>query len=382
MILTRSLVAASFAASILLILGPLSVHSHTVPFGTINTELSVQGQTIDLYTALSQNVLIANYPKDRLHQLYEGELKRNFLIYQNDNACVFTLIWLDPSENVPKSAFKGQFSCPQPITSIAELKISSTVFAQEFSTYDHFVSLFLNNSRYELVFNRDHTGYPDTISASYGGNIFSYFMIVAAKFIWMGVIHIFDGFDHILFLLSIILLSRSVKQLLGVVTAFTVAHSITLILASFHVIEIPANFVEPAIAVTIAYMAYRNVRILWNDSSEADILTEGWVLAFVFGLIHGLGFASALTDSAIPHIFFISSLISFNIGIELAQLCILAIALPLLYLVDKSNYRNEFLFTISAAILALATAWFLVRMLLGEYCIVFVPQYIAPLLCI
>lgn len=115
------------------------------------------------------------------------------------------------------------------------------------------------------------------------------------QFIELGIKHIWTGYDHILFLLSVILLMRIPKKILLLVTSFTIAHSLTLLLAGFHVLEIPSDVVEPLIAFSIVYTAFRNVAIL--RKKEKEVLVHGWFTTFGFGLIHGLGFASILNET-------------------------------------------------------------------------------------
>lgn len=133
-----------------------------------------------------------------------------------------------------------------------------------------------------------------------------------------GIEHIAIGYDHIAFLLAVIVLGRRFWPLFAAVTAFTVAHSVTLTLAVLGWVELPARIVEPLIAATIVYVAAENFFI-------RDIRRRWW-LTFLFGLIHGFGFASVLREYGIPHHALVPALAAFNAGVEVGQMLVVAIA--------------------------------------------------------
>jgi hypothetical protein len=173
-----------------------------------------------------------------------------------------------------------------------------------------------------------------------------------------GVWHIWIGFDHILFLVSLLLpavLARQVlSDVLKVVTAFTIAHSITLSLAALGIVALPSRWVEAAIAASVALAALNNLVPI--------VQGKRWIAAFVFGLLHGFGFASVLGDLGLPQDALAVSLLGFNIGVELGQLAIIAVFLPVAWLVRSSwFYRRLVLGGGSAAILLLSLAWFTER---------------------
>ena len=147
---------------------------------------------------------------------------------------------------------------------------------------------------------------------------------VIVSYITIGFEHIVPkGLDHILFILGLFLLSTHLKPLLWQVTMFTVAHTITLALSMNNIIELPANAVEPLIALSIAYVGVEN--ILARSLHRSRLF-----LVFLFGLLHGLGFAGVLSDFGMPSDDFALALISFNIGVEFGQLAVILIAFILL----------------------------------------------------
>jgi len=143
---------------------------------------------------------------------------------------------------------------------------------------------------------------------------------VFGRFILSGFVHIVPkGLDHILFVLGLFFFSLHLRPLLGQVTAFTLAHTTTLALASLHIVSIPAAIVEPLIAASIVYVAVENI-------FGGKVGPARMAVVFAFGLLHGLGFASVLSDVGLPEGRFAISLIGFNIGVELGQLSVIAAA--------------------------------------------------------
>ena len=189
-------------------------------------------------------------------------------------------------------------------------------------------------------------------------------------FIREGVWHIWIGFDHILFLLALLLPAvlrrdgrdwRGVERfrpalinVLKIVTAFTVAHSITLSLAALDVVRLPSRFVESVIAASVVLVALNNLRPMFGDKS--------WLVAFGFGLIHGFGFAGVLGELELPAGTLALALLGFNAGVELGQLAIVAVFLPVAFaLRDSGFYRVVILRFGSAAAMLIAAGWMLDR---------------------
>lgn len=179
-----------------------------------------------------------------------------------------------------------------------------------------------------------------------------------------GVWHIWIGFDHVLFLLSLLLpavllaprFAPAFWDVFKVVTAFTVAHSITLALAALSVVTLPSRLVESAIAASVVLAALNN---LWPVVQRAR-----WLVAFTFGLIHGFGFASVLAELGLPQASLLLALVSFNLGVETGQLAIVALFLPLAYAVRQTwFYRRVVLKGGSGLIAAIAAVWLAERAL-------------------
>jgi hypothetical protein len=180
---------------------------------------------------------------------------------------------------------------------------------------------------------------------------------VVLFYLKLGFSHILpQGLDHILFVIGLCLLSNKVKVILWQATAFTVAHSITLALSMKSIIVAPSAVVEPIIALSILFVAIENM--LLTELKPWRIL-----LVFIFGLIHGMGFASSLNEIGLPRNQFALSILSFNIGVELGQISIILAVFALLVVPfgKKKYYRKRLVYPISIAIAVTALYWTIER---------------------
>jgi len=178
------------------------------------------------------------------------------------------------------------------------------------------------------------------------------------QFLLLGIEHIVTGYDHLIFLLGLLIVGGSFRSSVKIITAFTVAHSVTLALATLDVIRLPASVVEPLIAVSIMYVGVEN--IVRRD------LRWRWALAFAFGLIHGCGFASVLRELGIGATGkgVASPLLSFNLGVELGQISIAALVLPLIWkLKQRASFERRYV-PAGSAFVSLAGGYWLVERLL------------------
>ncbi|MCC2684486.1 MAG: hypothetical protein K0R75_1385, partial [Paenibacillaceae bacterium] len=176
------------------------------------------------------------------------------------------------------------------------------------------------------------------------------------RYLNLGLEHIITGYDHLLFLFSLIIIADRFKEVLKIVTAFTIAHSITLTLAALGFVPLYPKWVEAGIALTICYVAIENFYV---KSSKWR-----WLVTFCFGLIHGLGFARAIGEIGFDTKNMVTSLVSFNVGIELGQLTVVAIVLPILLKMQKNPRMYRMFFRgASACILLIAAFWFFQRIL-------------------
>jgi len=192
------------------------------------------------------------------------------------------------------------------------------------------------------------------------------------QFIEDGVHHIWIGYDHMLFLISLLLPSVLLRRdghwipvgtlrgalwsVLAIVTAFTLSHSITLTLSALGIIGLPSRLVESGIALSVLLAALNNI---WPW-----VTRRAWLLAFGFGLVHGFGFASVLADLGLPQAALALSLAGFNIGVEIGQLSVVLLVVPAIFLLrERRFYRPLILVSGSCAIATVASVWLISRVL-------------------
>jgi len=169
------------------------------------------------------------------------------------------------------------------------------------------------------------------------------------QFLRLGLAHIFLGYDHLCFLLALMVASRF-RELVKIVTSFTVAHSLTLILAALEVVRLPVRLVETGIAATIVYVAVQNLR---GAPTE-----RRWLLTFFFGLVHGFGFANVLGEMNLPTTGLVRCLLSFNVGVEIGQLAFVAAVLPLVLWLRRGPHERRSVVVLSVLLALFGAAWF------------------------
>ena len=178
-----------------------------------------------------------------------------------------------------------------------------------------------------------------------------------AGFLKLGVEHILTGYDHLLFLFALLVVTRDFKSAIKVITCFTIAHSITLGVATFDLLHVSSRIVEPLIAVTIIYVGLENILAKGDPHGR-------WMLTFAFGLIHGFGFASVLREMGVgAHSGGVAMpLFSFNLGVELGQLAVAIIALPIIWQLRKKEiFLRRGVPACSVIVALLGAFWFLQR---------------------
>ncbi len=205
-------------------------------------------------------------------------------------------------------------------------------------------------------------------------------------FIWLGVWHILIGFDHILFLMALVLpavllrrkgewepvpdFRSALMKIVTIVTFFTIAHSVTLSLAALDVIRMPSRLVESVIAASIAAAALANLTTRLN--------VREWMIAFAFGLFHGFGFATVLGDIGMGREYLVLSLLGFNIGVELGQVAIICVAFPILFALRRKPVYRWIRVLGSLVLITIALYWFTERAF--DIDIPLVPAPLQPLL--
>jgi hydrogenase/urease accessory protein HupE len=187
---------------------------------------------------------------------------------------------------------------------------------------------------------------------------------VLASYTRHGIDHILFGYDHLLFVLALVFIVRSTSTLIWTLTSFTLAHSITLALATLGVVRVPGPPVEAAIALSIVLLAYEILRAWRGDQSATA--SWPWVVAFVFGLLHGFGFAGALAELGLPREAIPLALFAFNVGVELGQLMFIVVVMGLIALARRVSIpvplQRVALPVVVYVIGGLASFWFFERL--------------------
>jgi hydrogenase/urease accessory protein HupE len=225
--------------------------------------------------------------------------------------------------------FQVRYTCPEvPVRLALTLPMLDTLAAG----HRHLARVFRACKPQVKVLDRAHNTW-DLADANAPSSAGSTGGSLAWSMLKLGVEHILTGADHLVFLLGLILVGGSFRSLLAVVSAFTLAHSITLALATLSVFAPSPRFVEPAIALSIAYVGVDNLFV--KDASKR------WRITFPFGLIHGFGFAGALREIALSRAQLPIALVSFNLGVELGQLAVLSLALPIALTARRAPWFGE-----------------------------------------
>jgi hypothetical protein len=253
-------------------------------------------------------------------------------------------------DDVPRLRVGVAYACPAPVSGL--VLRDDTVFPTD-AQHETYVRLRFSDGDETLVLRlgrqEGEIGGPSSVAA------------LAWQFLVLGAEHLLTGYDHLLFLLALLLTSgavavregrrKALRDVALVVTAFTVGHSVTLVMAALELVTLPSRPVETLIASSIAVVALLNVA---RPEGRAHVL---W-LALFFGLVHGLGFSGVLGELGLPSRARLVSLFSFNVGIEVAQLALVALAIgPLEWAASKAGYRRWVVQAGSLAIAALALFW-------------------------
>lgn len=295
---------------IVCLLTPLLAVAHESIGSVSNAIVLVHEATIDYYLSVPPTLksMMFNLSATAWYRDYFADTLK---IRSGDAAC--PLIGMSPFAHQASgnNIVQLTFRCPGPVK---DLTISSEVFLDIDDKHVQIVKLMEKSNLQHIVregmFSASHRNLHIADVHS-GGSLVLHRI---ARFFQLGVEHILTGYDHILFLIAVILVSVKLLDTLKMITSFTIAHSITLGLAFSGVISLPSSVVEPLIALTIVYVAFENL--------VARHFNRRWLLTFTFGLVHGLGFVAVLKEITISRDELLTALVSFNAGIEAGQLLI------------------------------------------------------------
>jgi HupE / UreJ protein len=228
---------------------------------------------------------------------------------------------------------------------VATLQVRSTLYEVMPPDHQHLMSVRLNGILHEAILD------AHTQQATFTGVKSTNFQTFR-RFVWLGVEHIFTGYDHLAFLLGLLVATATLGSLVKIITSFTIAHSITLALATFNVVMLPTRLTESLIALSIGYVAAENL---------LDFRAmKRYYITFIFGLVHGFGFSSVLREMDLPRQSLALSLFSFNAGVEIGQVTFVLLIFPLVQDLVSSGWRR-LKPAVSTGIACLAAYWFVQR---------------------
>ncbi len=187
---------------------------------------------------------------------------------------------------------------------------------------------------------------------------------IVQTYTWLGITHILLGFDHLLFVFALLLIVKNMRRLLWTITAFTLAHSLTMVVATLGIVHLPSAPVEAIIALSILFLA---MEIIHEKQGKVGLTSRyPWIIAFIFGLLHGFGFAGALAEIGLPQQAITLALIFFNIGVELGQLMFVATIVFIVVMLQRLTYPallNKLQTTVVYMIGGVSAFWLIERTL-------------------
>ncbi len=357
-----------------------------------------------VFTAKSREITrLQSQSNQSLDTLLVGHLISAISVSQDSLPCSSTEVVRPIPSALGYVRVRLVFDCG---ASLGDISISINSFFNVASSHVHYANMSLNREpSYQYLFTNKQRQHEITNQLATSSHWFD----SITQFVLIGIEHIFGGIDHIAFLLALLLLLRSLKVLVWMVTGFTLGHSITLALAALGWIIPDLDIVEAAIGFTIALVAVQNIAVLtgnhrqityfsvaglllivlinliwniglsalsglglalftlaylWNSADEHLSANLRLVTSVIFGLIHGFGFASALTETGLANTQLFPALLGFNLGIELGQIVIIAVVWALLQQIRQSRFLTDTRLVIdlvSAALCGLGLYWFIGR---------------------
>ena len=357
-----------------------------------------------VFTAKSREITrLQSQSNQSLDTLLVGHLISAISVSQDSLPCSSTEVVRPIPSALGYVRVRLVFDCG---ASLGDISISINSFFNVASSHVHYANMSLNGEpSYQYLFTNKQRQHEITNQLATSSHWFD----SITQFVLIGIEHIFGGIDHIAFLLALLLLLRSLKVLIWMVTGFTLGHSITLALAALGWVIPDLDIVEAAIGFTIALVAVQNIAVLtgnhrqityfsvaglllivlinliwniglsalsglglalftlaylWNSADEHLSANLRLVTSVIFGLIHGFGFASALTETGLANTQLLPALLGFNLGIELGQIVIIAVVWALLQQIRQSRFLTDTRLVIdlvSAALCGLGLYWFIGR---------------------
>ena len=235
------------------------------------------------------------------------------------------------------------FACADPVR---DLRIRDDLFDVLGADYHTLARIEAPGFSGQFAFTPETRETRVAVGGAGGGGTVSFFLL--------GIEHILSGYDHLLFLLGLLLRGGGWFSLAKIITAFTLAHSVTLALAVLNLVVLPDRLVEAVIALSIAFVAAENLFL-------SPVVSRRWLVSFCFGLVHGFGFSAALRELGLPSHGLLLSLFGFNAGVEAGQALVVAVVLPLIVVLRRSRWEERMVWSSSLAILLVGLVLFVER---------------------
>jgi hypothetical protein len=332
----RSRFRLIFCALILCALGGLA-SAHDV--SRSDSKIEIQGREVRVTFTLNPLELV-----DRAAPVPEVVLRHYFVT--SPAAPIQTTV--EKYSTLPGSLARMEilYIFPQDVTT---LQVRSTLYEIMPAGHQHLISVRLNGILHEEIL--DSRTQQTTFQGVKSTNLQTMW-----TFVRLGVEHIFTGYDHLAFLLGLLVATATLGSLIKIITSFTIAHSITLALATFNVVILPSRLTESLIALSIGYVAAEN---LFNFRAM-----KRYYITFIFGLVHGFGFSNVLREMDLPRSSLALSLFSFNAGVEIGQITFVMLIFPLVQDLTSSGWKR-LKPAVSIGIACLAVYWFVQRAFLS-----------------
>lgn len=373
--------------------------AHQTAMSTLTAEIRPESSEVDLLLAVSSNDLgdflrldggvegfASEAERERAQPQMAAYVSSRLKVLNNEAACeVKSEGVVEPERPTVALFYRKTFACDAELGSVT---LVNRVLLKDVGGYTHYGRVQLGDDIHTTVFDPNTPTYVVEVVGESGAQQMAAQSLgeVFKDFIWEGTLHIWLGLDHVLFVICLLLAAGSFRRLLLVVTCFTVAHSITLIISALDIMTIAPEVVEPLIALSIGwvaveiFIAQQKLISARKRDPEAAAASVGEGLAlpraagkhlmgitFIFGLLHGFGFSYILRDELqLPTGALVPALFSFNLGVELGQVAVVCLAFPLIVWLRPKRWGSRAIQVISALVLLISIYWMILRVFFFE----------------
>ena len=346
-----------FYACALLFIVPFFVTAHTFNSGDISVTLT-QIHDYQLEAIITApDILTYEDTLPASGDPWEHHVRTSLLVNQNSIPCFFSMRHFVQDADAQTTHIDGVYQCGEKITNLSQFTIQSFLFGSQYEEPHINLITTIGTEVHRMHFTRHNNQHPHTVRAEVYG-----LAVIIPEYIQDGIAHIIGGTDHVLFLISLLVSTTSILAALTTMSAFALAHSVTLFLAVYGIVSIDAGIVEPAIAATIFLTALMTA-LAYMLKKESLLDRSRIAVVSLLGLVHGLGFGGDLSSVQLPADTFLAAMLSFTMGIELGQIVIAVCLLPFLWLLKKQNSRRTLIIVTSCVIALVALYWNVTRLL-------------------